>query len=277
MPDLTSTAEPVPHDITTRSGATLHYTDQGHGHPVLLLHGGGGPFSVAGLATHLASTRPVRAIVPTMPGFDGTVRPEACRNIDEVAARYLELLDALDLHEVTVVGSSAGGWTAAAMAVARAGRTDDLITSIVLINAVGITAPGHPITNVSGLRIDQLADLSYADPDRFRINPATLPPARLARMAANAAVFADYASDPYMHDPALAANLAAVTLPTLVLWGEADGIVDLAYGRAYAAAIRNAQFVPITGAGHLPYFEQPDMVRDLIWDFADQHATRKPD
>jgi pimeloyl-ACP methyl ester carboxylesterase len=152
------------------------------------------------------------------------------------------------------------------MAVAPADR----VSSVVLINAVGIAVPGHPITDVSGLRIDQLADLSYYEPDRFRIDPTTLPPARREAMAANAAVFAGYAGDPYMHDPALLARLATVDVPALVLWGEADGIVDLGYGRAYAEAIPGAEFSPVARAGHLPHIEQPDVVRDRIWQFARQ-------
>lgn len=262
-------------EVALVGGAEVHYTDQGDGRPFLVLHGGGGPFTVAGLAAHLAATRPARTLVPTMPGFDGTTRPATCHTVDDVAALYLELLDALDLHDVSVVGSSAGGWVAAAMAVAQAAAgavdpaSDGRVTGIVLLNAVGIAVDGHPITDVSGLRLDQLADLSYFEPDRFRIDPAALPPARRALMAANAAVFADYAGDPYMHDPDLRPNLAGVRVPALVLWGEADAIVDLGYGRAYADAIPGAVFSPVARAGHLPHVEQPDAVRDRIWDFAD--------
>lgn len=279
MSDLSRASEPVARDAVLPSGSTIHYTEQGHGHPFLLLHGGGGPFSVAGLAASLSATRPAHALLPTMPGFDGTTRPQRCRIVADVADLYLELIDALDLHHVTVVGSSAGGWIAAAMAVGLAARSvpdDDRLAGIVLLNAVGITVEGHPINDVSGLRIDQLADLSYFDPERFRIDPTTLPPARRQVMAANAAVFADYAGDPYMHDPTLRARLARISIPALVLWGEADKIVDLDYGRAYADAIPGAVFSPVARAGHLPHMEQPDTVRDQIWDLVDRHDIHRP-
>ena len=40
----------------------------------LVLHGGGGPRTVAPIVGHLAATRHVHA--PTHPGWDGTARPE---------------------------------------------------------------------------------------------------------------------------------------------------------------------------------------------------------
>jgi pimeloyl-ACP methyl ester carboxylesterase len=82
-------------------------------------------------------------------------------------------------------------------------------------------------------------------------------------MAANAAVFADYAGDPYMHDPTLRDRLGGVTVPAAVVWGEADGVVDLGYGRAYAEAL-HAPFTVIEGAGHLPHLEQPERTLEVI-------------
>src|SRR6187402_1182496 len=97
---------------TLRAGAT--------GSPVLVLHGGGGPGTVAGIAGHLAERH--RVIAPTIPGWNGTGRPEGIASIDDVARAFLELLQEEDLEQVAVVGSSIGGWIASAMAVLDAGR-----------------------------------------------------------------------------------------------------------------------------------------------------------
>jgi pimeloyl-ACP methyl ester carboxylesterase len=51
--------------------------DRGDGRPFLLLHGGGGPVTVAGFAELLATKRGARVISPIHPGFGGTPRPEA--------------------------------------------------------------------------------------------------------------------------------------------------------------------------------------------------------
>ncbi len=76
-------------------------------------------------------------------------------------------------------------------------------------------------------------------------------------MRANAAALAMFAGDPYGTDPSLMARLEVIRIPTLVLWGESDRVATKEYGRAYAAAIPNAQFELIAEAGHLPWIEQP--------------------
>src|SRR5437763_1125959 len=85
-------------------------TDEGHGHPYLVLHGGAGPRSVAAFAQLLAGRGDGRVLVPTHPGFDGTARPDRLDSPAGLAEVYAALLDTLDLHDVTVVGNSVGGW-----------------------------------------------------------------------------------------------------------------------------------------------------------------------
>jgi pimeloyl-ACP methyl ester carboxylesterase len=244
--------------------------EQGSGRPVMVLHGGGGPFSVAGLAAQLGADHHVLA--PTVPGFDGTPRPEGCRTVADVAARFLTVLAERELHDVALVGSSMGGWVAAEMALQD---TDGRVGSVVFVNAVGIEVPDHPVRPILGLPIDQIAEFSYADPDRFRIDPTTLPPERQAVMAANAAVFADYAGEPYMHDPTLLGRLGGIRVPTAVVWGEADRIVDLDYGRAYAAAL-GAPFTVVEGAGHLPHVEQPAATLAAVTAVVDRPGRMRP-
>ena len=67
-----------------------------------------------------------------------------------------------------------------------------------------------------------------------------------------------------MTDPNLATRLEGLTIPTLVLWGESDGIADVEYGRAYADAIPGARFQVLDGTGHMPRSETPDLVIESI-------------
>ena len=55
-----------------------------------------------------------------------------------------------------------------------------------------------------------------------------------------------------------AARLGALTMPTLVLWGEQDALVPVAVGKALAAALPGAQFEVLPGCGHLPTLEMPE-------------------
>ena len=249
----------------------LTVTEHGHGHPVLLLHGGGGPATVAPWGERLAAARPARVLVPVHPGFGGTPRPAGLDSVRGLAGTYAALLDALDLRDVTVVGNSIGGWVAAELAVLGSPR----VSSCVLVDAVGIEVPGHPVADFFALSPAELARRSYADPDTYGVDPAALPTAARAAMAGNRAAIEVYAGRA-MTDPTLAGRLAGVRTPTLVVWGAADRIGDPDYGRAYAAAIPGAAFRLIEGAGHLPQIETPDTLVDLVWTFADAHATDRP-
>ncbi|GLZ49672.1 hypothetical protein Acsp06_58570 [Actinomycetospora sp. NBRC 106375] len=249
-------------EVVLSDGLALGVDDRGTGRPVLVLHGGGGPASVAGMSAMLADLG-LRVLTPTIPGFEGTDRPAGLDSVPDLARTYRRLLDDLGLSDVTVVGSSVGGWVAAQMALEERAHGTRRVRDVVLINAVGIDVPGHPITDVSAVPLDRLADLSYHDPDRFRVDPALFSEERRAAMADDAAVFATYAGDPYMHDPALLGRLPEVGVPALVVWGESDGIVDVDYGRAYAAAL-GAEFVTVPEAGHLPFVERPDAMREVL-------------
>jgi len=253
------------HTLTLPTGPVeVTVTDRGHGHPFLLLHGGGGPQTMAGFADLLAAAG--RVISPVHPGFGGTVRPDGFTSVAGLAALYADLLAELDLTGVTVIGNSIGGWIAAELALLGSPR----ISGVVLVNAVGIEVPGHPIADVFALTPEELAPLSFHDPDRFRVDPASLPPAVQATLPGNRAALATYGGA-RMLDPGLAGRLAAVTTPTLVVWGESDRVVDSGYGRAFAAAIPGARFELLTGAGHLPQLEAPQRLLDLITDFTGTH------
>lgn len=240
------------------------------GHPFLLLHGGAGPASVLPFATYLAQNRPARALVPTNPGFNATPRPDDLADVRALAGLYVALLEQLDLRDVTVVGNSIGGWVAAEIALLASPR----VSSIVIVNAVGLVVPDHPVADFFSLTLDQLTDLSYDDPSRFRLDPTGFSDAQKAIMATNRQAIAVYAGR-NMTDPTLAARLAAVTVPTLVLWGQSDRVVDPDYGRAYAAAIPGSTYHPLSGTGHLPQLETPALALAPIWDFADKHATHR--
>lgn len=177
--------------------------DYGSGQPFLLLHGGAGPQSVAAFAELLASTRDARVLAPVHPGFGGTPRPETLHSIHGLAALYGALLDHLDLADVTVAGNSIGGWITAELALRKPPR----ISAIVLIDAVGIDVPGHPVADFFSLTMDEVFALSFHNPEKFRIDAATLPPAAQAIAAGNRAAIAAY-TGASMTDPALAGPLA---------------------------------------------------------------------
>jgi pimeloyl-ACP methyl ester carboxylesterase len=238
--------------------------DYGSGQPFLLLHGGAGPQSVTGFAEAFAAAYDVRVLVPAHPGFGGTPRPEALNSVAGLAALYNALLGQLGVQDVTVIGNSIGGWITAEIALLKSPR----VSGIVLIDAVGIEVPGHPVADFFSLTMDEVFQRSFHNPEPFRVDPATLPPAAQAIAAGNRAAIGVYAGTT-MTDPTLAGRLGTLEIPTLVLWGDSDGIVDIEYGRAYADAIPMARFQLLPQTGHSPQQETPDQVIHAIWDSAD--------
>jgi pimeloyl-ACP methyl ester carboxylesterase len=257
-----------PTSLTTRresfaDGLTIHFDErQNGGRPMLILHGGGGPQTVAGLAAGLSKAH---VVVPIHPGFAGEPRPEWFDSIDDLAFAYLDLLERLDLREVLVIGSSMGGWIASAMALHDTSRR---LGGLVLINAAGIQVEGYPVVDVSTLAPNDLLALSFHNPAAFRIDPATVTPQQVEGRKANAQALAVYDQGLVSSDPKLRRRLKRVSIPVLVVWGESDRVILPEYGRAYAQAFPNARFELIPEAGHLPQIEQPERLLPLVRQFA---------
>jgi pimeloyl-ACP methyl ester carboxylesterase len=241
-----------------------------------LLHGGGGPQTVAPFAHLLAERGPAHVIAPVHPGFGGTERPGALATIKQLAGLYVGLLEHMELAGVTVIGNSVGGWIAAEMALLG---SDDLLGDVVLVDAVGIEVPGHPVADFFSLTMPEVFARSYHEPAKFAIDPATLPPEAQQAMLGNREALAVYAGDTGMMDPDLRPRLGAVTISSLVVWGDSDRIADPDYGRAFAHAIPGAEFELLGETGHMPQLETPAKLLTAVTNFLDGHrftATPPP-
>jgi pimeloyl-ACP methyl ester carboxylesterase len=238
----------------------LSVDDAGEGRPFLLLHGGAGPGSMAGLAGALAGLG--RSILPTHPGFNGQPRPDWFHSVNDLVIAYLALIERLDLHDVIVVGNSLGGWLAAELALRRSPR----ITAIVLLNAVGIEPNEQTGEIADPLKLGpKVAEYAFHDPGRFALTPAS--PEAAAIMAANQQTLRVYSSEHFMYEPGLRSRLPAISIPTLLVWGESDRICTPAYGRQFSNLVPSARFELIPKAGHFPQIEQLNSVTEIIKTF----------
>jgi pimeloyl-ACP methyl ester carboxylesterase len=244
---------------TTVATGTVEVTLEDHDRtrPFLVLHGGGGVPTVSGFAGLLAERTHSRVLVPTHPGFGGTTRPAELATPRDLAAAYGALLDRLELSDVTVIGSSFGGWVAAEMALLGSPR----LSGAVIVDGIGIEVEGHPMASVRDLAPAELAQLSFHDPAK-----APRPPAGAGTgPSPDVAALISYAG-PAMSDPGLITRLAGMDVPVHVIWGESDGIVDRHYGKAYADAIPTAAFTALPRSGHLPSVETPEELLGAIID-----------
>jgi len=256
------------------NGVAMEIIERGKGRPLLFLHPGhpSGRLDPKAPVLELLSER-ARVLAPTHPGFGSTPAPRELTTVDDLAYLYLDMLDALDLREVVVVGASLGGWIAAEMAV----KSTERMSALVLANAVGIKAGDREtrdIADIFAVTDKQLAELAWADPARLAPNPKGLPESDLIAMARSRESTGRYAWSPYMHNPKLKGRLHRVRVPTLVLWGTADRVTKTEYGKSYAAAIPGAVFETIDGAGHFPHLEQPQAFARAVLAFVESNTRR---
>jgi pimeloyl-ACP methyl ester carboxylesterase len=245
-------------------GIDVPIVRQGTGRPLLLLHGGDGPQGLGPLLTRLAERFEV--IAPTHPGFAGTAIPEHFDTLADLVYLYLDLLEALDLHDVMLMGLSMGGWVAAEVAVRNTSR----LSQMILVDAVGIK-PGdrdtRDIADIFGLPASEVAQLLWHDPAQAP-SLASMTDEQVTRLAGDRLAHAMYTWEPYMHNPKLRYRLHRINVPTLLLWGASDGVVPVAYAEAYRQMIPGARLVVIPEAGHLPHVEQPNVVLQHVLAFA---------
>jgi pimeloyl-ACP methyl ester carboxylesterase len=189
------------------------------------------------------------------------------RTIDDLSYFYLDLLDRLELTDLTVVGVSLGAWLAAEIAVKSAAR----ISKLVLANAVGVKVGGREtrdIADIFAITEQEYLDLTYCDPNVGRRDYKALPDAESLAAARAREATARFAWSPYFHNPRLKSRLHRIGIPTLFLWGSHDRMLSEAYGRAYCTMIPGARFELMERAGHFPHHEQPKLFAERVMAFA---------
>lgn len=246
------------------SGMDIELERRGRGQPLLLLYGEEGLEPEAPFVDELA--RDFEIFMPSPPGFGGSERPDWIRSLDDIAYIYLDLIEKLALKNVPVVGFSLGGWLAAEIAT----KDDSFISRLVLVDAYGIKMGGpldRDIADFWCLPSSEVVKRKWADPEKGRRDFASMPEEKLTIVARNIETLARFCWEPFMHNPMLKRRLHRIKVPTRVIWGEQDGIVSTAYGKAYADAIPGAVLQVIPNAGHLPQLEQPEAFMAALREF----------
>lgn len=196
-------------------------------------------------------------IAPSSPGFGQSPRPKDFDTVYDLVHLYIEVLESLPGEKATLLGFSFGGWLAAEVVAACSHRLDKLV----LVDPVGIKISDREtpdILDIFNKSPDEVRRCSWHYPDRFAPNFNEMSDEALVVYTRNREALCLYAWHPYMYNPQLKHWLGRISTPTLVLWGDHDGVVSPDYGRAYASLIRGAEFELIEGAGHHPEAEQPE-------------------
>lgn len=238
----------------------------GTGDPVLFLHGVGGllwdPFLES-----LAAGHTLYAV--EHPGGGESDALTHLPGIWELVLFYDELLDALGLDTVQVVGHSFGGMVAAELAANSPKR----VSKLVLIAPIGFWRDDAPIPDIAGIPPETLPSLVLADPTSpiaATLTPPADDPQALFEAAMRMASILHFIWP--LPDKGLSRRVHRVTAPTLLIWGAQDRLVDPVYAEEFTSRLRDSRLETVQDAGHLPQVEQTAAVRDHVLAFLDGPA-----
>ncbi|PPR62941.1 MAG: 2-hydroxy-6-oxo-6-phenylhexa-2,4-dienoate hydrolase [Alphaproteobacteria bacterium MarineAlpha4_Bin2] len=189
---------------------------------------------------------------PRHPGFDGRTPPDDFRRVEDLAYLYLDLLDALNLDRVVLLGASFGGWIAMEMAIRERSR----LSALGLIAPVGVKLSSREerdFTDIFAAPEPENLKILFADkvPEYAAFSDDEMTQAGLGKQ-----YLAYYGWKPYLHNPSLARWLHRINVPTQLVWGRSDGFVGLDYGKRLASRIPNAKLDVLPNTGHYPQIEK---------------------
>lgn len=249
-------------------GCRLHLWRAGSGPPLVYLHGSAGgrwlPY-MDDLAHHFT------VIAPEAPWFGDSDDADWIGDAGDVAFLILDFLDGEGLSGVHLMGSSIGAWFAAELAI----RSTRNLASLMLIGPSGLDLAAHPRPDLfRWTSDDHITNIFYDTAIREKIiasrRDAPPDPEKERRQLRNRNAMARYGFDPPMHNPELKKWLHRIDVPTLLLWGEHDRLVPLAYARAFQSEIPDIRLHVFKACGHLPQQEKRDEFVQVVREFAAQ-------
>ena len=200
-------------------------------------------------------------------GFDPqwSYRPQA------QAERIHGLLDALQVERAVLVGNSMGGLIAANFALTYPQRT----AAMVVIDPAGVPAPVASRAEkvfrqgASPFEIDSWQDfqefyaMTMAEPPYV---PTFVLKGMAARYQARKAEYIQIAED-FRNFDQLDGRLGDIAVPTLIIWGGADQLLDVSTAAVWQAQVPNNQLLLLEGVGHMPMVERPQQTANALIDF----------
>jgi len=225
----------------------------GEGEPLVFFHGAG---TVTGFDALLPLAERCRLIVPNHPGFGLSGDDPSIGSIQDYVRHNLDVLDLLGVEELSLVGHSLGGYMAASFAIDQGSR----VRSLVLAAPWGMRDVEHPTQDLFTIPDEELLGWLTADMSIFE-GKISLPPSpeflaeRYRETTSAARILRER---PY--DPKLGRWLHRLTMPTLLLWGDADRLIPAAQAKAWASFIPGASTKILPGVGHLLFDESRDAV-----------------
>lgn len=248
------------------NGLDIYYETHGHGLPLILLHGM--PSSSRRWAESVPFLAPhFRLIIPDARGQGRTGNPGREIRLHTLADDVVALIEALQLDTPFLCGWSTGGDTVLDIAI----RYPTAVRAMVVGGTV------HRLPDNYG---DLLAGLGVAGPGQ--VNTAKIAaawPDFVAEAPAAHPQGPDYwkslirqisyeVSEPTTPDPDA---LRQVTTPALILWGDRDRLLPIAFAVELYGLLPHAELAVIPNADHSVWDTHTELLSNLVADFLLRH------
>lgn len=271
---------------TEVEGLRVSFQRAGRGPALVLVHGLlGYAFSWRFAIPLLAGDRQVFALDMPGSGFSDC-QVQSCR-LRSAAKRLVGFLDAIGIASCDLVGSSYGGATTIMAAAIAPERVRSLILvspanpwsrygrrRLALLRNPAMAAVFPPIARpLRGLHA-YFHRRMYGDPRHIAPDTIAGYSKALARRGVldhAVRIVRSWREDMQELEESLP-KIAAI--PTLIVWGSRDRVVDPASAEVLKSHFGNAQIVVIEGAGHLPYEECPEEFCRLVSPFLTHESVR---
>jgi pimeloyl-ACP methyl ester carboxylesterase len=242
----------------------------GTGPPVVLLHGaGGGGIMWAPVLAPL--TRRFLTLAVDLIGFGESAKPRSSYTKQFFSGWLRRLLDRIGLEKVSLIGNSMGGSIALQFAIDHPQRVD----KIILAGSAGLGLKGFSPAVFGAMAaaalwptpvtIRKLAKYLVTHPERLGAHEELAYLLAVARSPGAGRQFwlgRGKAVLPYSEG-----QLAAVSQPTLLLWGEADRVISIRNALKGLRFIKKSALRTIPQAGHVPFYDQPQIFCGHVIDF----------
>ena len=242
---------------------------EGQGDPLVFLHGELGHLRPDEDEFLQLLSRKFTVYAPQQPGYGESEGLEAMYDVQDLALYYMDLLESLELDRPALAGQSLGGMVAAEMAT----LCPHVARKLVLITPLGLWRDELPVPDAFTMGREELRSRLFSDPG----SPAALQalPDRFPSPEREMAFWHGLSAAGKLiwglpYGLKLERRLYRISAPTLILWGQRDGLVAPQHGEVFRRGIKDARLETLDGCAHAPHLEAPREVADMVEGFLAQ-------